>query len=370
MGLQGLFAVPSKIFANFDFALTYTLVMKQPFMKTPQLVLATCVGLLLSPLAQGGSLHAFIWNSSTGMQDLGTLGGNTSYAIGINDNGEVVGYSYLADNVTTHAFTWTAAGGMVDLGSLPGGTSTQGSCINNAGNVGGNGIDANGRQVPFFWSATGGFQTLPENTGDSRNYSFGINDRDELTGQQYGSGNSGEIVHAFFWAPIDGIKQNLPPLTGGLHTVGNSINNKEQITGTASVPNNGSIFHAFVWSQSGGTRDIGGVPGQTYTAGVSINAKSEIVGFGGSGAVGFYWSRATRMVLLQTLGGLQSAAFSINNTGAIAGYSTNSGGAIHAVLWPDKSSAPQDLGTLPGGTNSYGRFINSVGQVAGYADVP
>jgi hypothetical protein len=77
MGLQGLFAVPSKIFANFDFALTYTLVMKQPFMKTPQLVLATCVGLLLSPLAQGGSLHAFIWNSSTGMQDLGTLGGNT-----------------------------------------------------------------------------------------------------------------------------------------------------------------------------------------------------------------------------------------------------------------------------------------------------
>jgi len=76
------------------------------------------------------------------------------------------------------------------------------------------------------------------------------------------------------------------------------------------------------------------------------------------------------MVLLQTLGGLQSAAFSINNTGAIAGYSTNSGGAIHAVLWPDKSSAPQDLGTLPGGTNSYGRFINNVGQVAGYADVP
>ena len=339
-------------------------------MKTIQLLVISCVALLLAPLAMAQKQHAFIWNSGTGMTDLGTLGGNNSYALGVNDSGEVVGYSYLADNVTTHAFTWTATGGMVDLGALPGGTSTQGSCINNAGNVGGNGIDANGKQVPFFWSAAGGFQTLAENNGDQRNYSFGINNSDELTGQQYGNNGSSETVHAFFWAPNEGIKQNLPPLPGGLHTVGNSINNLEQFTGAASVPNNGSRFHAFVAAKNERTRDIGGVAGQTYTAGQSINDNSEVVGFGGNAAVGFYWSRATGMVLLQTLGGSQSAGFSINNSGAITGYSANSGGAIHAVLWPDKSSAPQDLGTLPGGTNSYGRFVNSVGQVAGFGDVP
>ena len=91
------------------------------------------------------------------------MGGNTSYALGINDSGEVVGYSYLADNVTTHAFTWTASGGMVDLGSLPGGTWTQGSAINSAGDIAGQGFDANGKQVPFYWSPSGGFVSLGEN---------------------------------------------------------------------------------------------------------------------------------------------------------------------------------------------------------------
>ena len=31
------------------------------------------------------------------MIDLGTLGGGSSYAYGINDSGEIVGYSYLAN---------------------------------------------------------------------------------------------------------------------------------------------------------------------------------------------------------------------------------------------------------------------------------
>ena len=52
------------------------------------------------------------------------------------------------------------------------------------------------------------------------------------------------------------------------------------------------------------------------------------------------------------------------------GYSTNAAGNVHAVTWANYSSAPQDLGTLPGGTQSYGQAINSSGQVVGYADVP
>ena len=98
-----------------------------------QLLIITCVILMLAPLAMAQKQHAFIWSSTMGMTDLGTLGGDSSYALGLNDSSEVVGYSYLAGNTTYHAFTWTASGGMVDLGSLPGGTSTQALAINSAG---------------------------------------------------------------------------------------------------------------------------------------------------------------------------------------------------------------------------------------------
>src|SRR6516162_6587597 len=50
------------------------------------------------------------------MTDLGTLGGSRSFAFGINDQGQVVGYSYLPDG-TYHAFLWQG-GVLTDLNSL------------------------------------------------------------------------------------------------------------------------------------------------------------------------------------------------------------------------------------------------------------
>jgi probable HAF family extracellular repeat protein len=53
------------------------------------------------------------------MIDLGTLGGPTSLAWGINEQGVVVGGSDLPSG-HTRAFVWTAARGMRDLGTLGG----------------------------------------------------------------------------------------------------------------------------------------------------------------------------------------------------------------------------------------------------------
>src|SRR5436305_26045 len=50
----------------------------------------------------GGRTHAFIWQSATGMQDLGTLpGGLSAIAYGINNRGQIVGLGYEPINGIT-----------------------------------------------------------------------------------------------------------------------------------------------------------------------------------------------------------------------------------------------------------------------------
>jgi probable HAF family extracellular repeat protein len=48
--------------------------------------------------------HAFLYENGT-MTDLGDLGGNTSFATAINDNGQIVGYSYT-NTGELHAVLW------------------------------------------------------------------------------------------------------------------------------------------------------------------------------------------------------------------------------------------------------------------------
>ena len=58
-----------------------------------------------------GGFHAFLWEAGTGMQDLGALGSfDFSVASGINAQGQVVGY--FAADFSDHAFLWEAGTGM------------------------------------------------------------------------------------------------------------------------------------------------------------------------------------------------------------------------------------------------------------------
>lgn len=84
--------------------------------------------------------HAFLWSEDT-MQDLGTLGGAHSEALAINDAGQVVGWAETADGAddpnaprpVPHAFLWQD-GKMIDLGTL-GGEVSEALDINEVGQV-------------------------------------------------------------------------------------------------------------------------------------------------------------------------------------------------------------------------------------------
>jgi probable HAF family extracellular repeat protein len=86
-------------------------------------------------LLMGGAGGTFV--------DLGTLGGTSSAASGLNELGQVVGWSQTTSG-QKHAFIWTSDTGMVDLGKLMGGSYSVASSINEYGEIVGYGDDANG----------------------------------------------------------------------------------------------------------------------------------------------------------------------------------------------------------------------------------
>src|SRR4029079_15423250 len=144
--------------------------------------------------------RAFFWSKSTGMLDLGTLGGSYAQAFAINDSGFITGNSQVRPSATdagaVHAFlspSPLSAGaiGMRDLGTL-GGNSSYGMAINaNHHVVGYSTVNKVDSRVHAFWFDGTGMKDLgtlaPKFSSplEEQSVALGVNSFDQVVGYSY-----------------------------------------------------------------------------------------------------------------------------------------------------------------------------------------
>jgi len=294
--------------------------------------------------------------------DLGTLGGSSSTATGIDSTGNVVGYSTTADG-STHAFYYDVlAGTLTDLGTL-GGTTSQASALNDSGTITGSASLADGSTHAFAFS--NGVMTdlgaLDTFNTDGYSYGQGIDSSGNIIGYSHTAGGD----HGFWYS--NGTLTDLGVGANGVYAFG--LNDSGVVTGSFDV--NGSQ-HAFSFS-SGTTVDLGTLGGPS-SVGRHVDAYGDIVGRADTASNGsghaFLYSGGT-LTDLGTLGGSQSDALWINNSGWVTGSSGTMGDAdTHAYLYDGTTLS--DLNTLidpndplaPYVTLQQGAAINDGGVLA------
>src|SRR6187431_982284 len=140
--------------------------------------------------------HAFRWKADRGLVDLNPLGATGSSAVDVNEQEQVVGYTYPP---YYRAVLWDAENGVHELGTL-GGEGSAVIAINNRGQVIGMAKDASGRSLPFIWDEEAGLQAIELPSSDFVTLS-GIND----SGVVVGYWTSPVRVGAFKWTKEDGM---------------------------------------------------------------------------------------------------------------------------------------------------------------------
>jgi probable HAF family extracellular repeat protein len=117
------------------------------------------------------------------MTDLGTLGGDVSEAIWLNEAGEIVGSADLSGGQLHHAVLWKH-GNIHDLGTGGGDPCSRGRGLNAHGQVVGGSSDCHNFLHAFVWEEGGpavDLNTLIQaGTGYQLTNAFNINDRGEI----------------------------------------------------------------------------------------------------------------------------------------------------------------------------------------------
>jgi len=301
-----------------------------------QFTLATALTLALAP-AVGWTAPVY------DLTRLGTLTpddtSSKSMPYAINGTGQVVGYS--EDSEDRHAFLWSDSSSpkFTDLGTL--------SCPN----------------------------------GWCYSEAYGVNDPGKVVG--YSETGANWDRHAFLWDDAATPKMRdlgTMPGTIGTFSIASDINTAGKVVGYASI-NGTLVFRAFLWDDTAvpKMRNLGTLGG-TDSQAQAINTAGQVVGYSqiaGGAFRAYLWDETATpqmkdlgTLATSTLGGNQSFATDINDSGLVVGYSSPTATyLVHGFLW-DASATPQmtDLGKLSAGNQSIAYSINNAGQVVGYSD--
>lgn len=236
-------------------------------------------------------VRAFRWTKTTGMQDLGTLGGSDSGAYLVNNLGQIAGLSFTSfvpnsnGSPTVDPFLWED-GKMTDLGGL-GGTWGSAVFLNNHGQVVGcSNLPGDVTTHPFLWTRTGGMQDLGT-LGGTFGHADSISENGEVVG--FATTARDEHGHAFLWR--NGVMRDLGTVGDDPESESFSVNLRGQVVGVSFSFDDGDL-HGFLWENGGPVVDLNKlvVPPSDFTvvSAVAINDHGEIgcMGLGPGDTVG------------------------------------------------------------------------------------
>jgi probable HAF family extracellular repeat protein len=264
---------------------------------------------------------------------LGSLG-TDSISTGINETGEVSGYSNLQPS-QPHAFLYGKPPGsaqpvLIDLGTL-GGQTSYGYAINDASSVVGTSETSQGLSHAFIYK-NGVLSDLHGSLGGDTSSATGINDADHVVGTfRIGSSAS----QAFLLAG-----QTLITIgtLGGPETRPAAVNDSDQVVGTSDLAN--GVDRAFLFNRTDGVLTDLGTLGGTFSYAYDISDSGFVTGQAAltddAGSRAFLYKSDLGMINLGTLqGGGVSRGRGVNNAGDVVGFALASDFSLKAVVYTD-----------------------------------
>jgi probable HAF family extracellular repeat protein len=302
-------------------------------------------------IAGPATAHAFLYSNGK-MTDLGTLGGSTSSGEGINANGQVTGYSYIAGNTAKHAFITNAAtNAMTDLGTL-GGTDSEGLGINASGEVVGDSEKTSlTSEVGFLYRDS---QMLDLNTlltqDSASQYTItsatGINDAGQIVANGYI--NETRQYTAFLLMPIpSAVKLSATSLAFGNEAVnGTSASKSISLTNSGTAPL--SISSIMLSGSTADDFSLTKTCGASLAAGASctISVTFKPVSAGGKAALISIADNANGSPQFVALSGTGTAATGVPTVALSATSLAFGSGAVNGTS-PSKSISLTNSGAAP-----------------------